>query len=96
MRVLQRRDLVIGGYTPVGRNFDAILVDYYEGRALMFVGKVRAGFTRRCARRYSPSVPPDFTQQPVPKHPPCLQGHIHRCHHHFALLKRPQRIDRRA
>src|ERR1700730_11629254 len=45
MRVLQGRDFVIGGYTPVGRNFDAILVDYYEGRALMFVGKVRAGFT---------------------------------------------------
>jgi hypothetical protein len=45
MRVLQGRDLVICGYTPVGRNLDAILVDYYEGRALMFVGKVRAGFT---------------------------------------------------
>jgi ATP-dependent DNA ligase len=45
MRVHQRRDLAIGGYTPGGRNFDAILVDYYEGRALRFVGKVRAGFT---------------------------------------------------
>jgi len=45
MRVHQRRDLVIGGYTPGGRNFDAIPVGYYEDRALMFVGKVRAGFT---------------------------------------------------
>jgi hypothetical protein len=33
------------GYTPGGRNFDAILVGYYDGRALMFVRKVRAGFT---------------------------------------------------
>jgi ATP-dependent DNA ligase len=45
MRILQRRDLVIGGYTPGGRGFDAILVGYYEGRKLMFVAKVRAGFT---------------------------------------------------
>jgi bifunctional non-homologous end joining protein LigD len=45
MRVHQRRDLVIGGYTPGGRNFDAILVGYYKGRSWIFVGKVRAGFT---------------------------------------------------
>jgi bifunctional non-homologous end joining protein LigD len=31
MRVLQKRDFVIGGYTPAARNFDAILVGYYEG-----------------------------------------------------------------
>jgi bifunctional non-homologous end joining protein LigD len=45
MRVHQKRDLVIGGYAPGGRNFDAILVGCYRGRALMFFGKVRAGFT---------------------------------------------------
>jgi ATP-dependent DNA ligase len=45
MRILQRRNLVIGGYTPGSRGFDAILVGYYEGRKLMFVAKVRAGFT---------------------------------------------------
>jgi bifunctional non-homologous end joining protein LigD len=45
MRVHQRRDFVIGGYTPAGRSFDSILVGYYKGRELMFVGKVRAGFT---------------------------------------------------
>jgi len=44
-RVLQRRDFVIGGYTPSGRNFDAILIGDYEGRALKYVAKVRAGFT---------------------------------------------------
>jgi hypothetical protein len=32
MWVHQRRDLVIGGYTPDGRDFDAILVGYYKGR----------------------------------------------------------------
>jgi hypothetical protein len=44
MRVHQRRDLVIGGNTPGGPNFDAILVGYYKGRSWIFVGKVRAGF----------------------------------------------------
>jgi ATP-dependent DNA ligase len=45
MRVLQTRDFAIGGYTPAGSNFDAMLVGYYEGRALKYVAKVRAGFT---------------------------------------------------
>src|ERR1700693_1059811 len=45
MRVLQRRDLLIGRYIPGGRNFDSILVGYDWGRELTFVGKVRAGFT---------------------------------------------------
>jgi DNA ligase D-like protein (predicted ligase) len=45
MRVLQRRDFVIGGYTPAGRNFDAILIGDYEGHALKYVAKVHGGFT---------------------------------------------------
>jgi bifunctional non-homologous end joining protein LigD len=45
MRVLQRRDFVIGGYTPAGKNFAAILIGDYEGRALKYVAKVHGGFT---------------------------------------------------
>ena len=45
MRVLQRREFTIGGYTPAGRTFDAILIGDYQGRALQYVAKVRAGFT---------------------------------------------------
>ncbi|MFZ0680813.1 non-homologous end-joining DNA ligase [Candidatus Binatus sp.] len=45
MRINKVRELVIGGYTPAPRKFDAILVGYYEGRKLMYVAKVRAGFT---------------------------------------------------
>jgi bifunctional non-homologous end joining protein LigD len=45
MRVLQRRDFVIGGYTPAGRNFDAILIGDYEWRTLKYVAKVHGGFT---------------------------------------------------
>jgi bifunctional non-homologous end joining protein LigD len=45
MRVHQRREFTIGGYTPVGRTFDSILIGDYEGRSLRYVAKVRAGFT---------------------------------------------------
>jgi bifunctional non-homologous end joining protein LigD len=45
MRVLQRRDFVIGGYTPVGRNFGTILIGDYDGRVLKYVAKVHGGFT---------------------------------------------------
>ena len=44
MRVLQRRDFTIGGYTPAGRNFDAILIGDDEGRSLQYVAKVRDWF----------------------------------------------------
>jgi DNA ligase D-like protein (predicted ligase) len=45
MRINKVRELVIGGYTPAPRNFDAILVGEYEGQKLMYVAKVCAGFT---------------------------------------------------
>ena len=41
----KRQELVIGGYKPAGRSFDSILVGFYEGRRLVYAGKVRAGFT---------------------------------------------------
>jgi ATP-dependent DNA ligase len=45
MRVLQSREFVIGGFTPGGRNFDGILIGYYEGPELVYVAEVHAGFT---------------------------------------------------
>jgi ATP-dependent DNA ligase len=46
MRVNQGQEFVIGGYTPAGRNFDAIIFRYYdeEGR-LVYVARTRNGFT---------------------------------------------------
>ena len=43
-KVNQGQELVIGGYTPSGRNFDAILVGYYEDDRLIYVARVRNGF----------------------------------------------------
>jgi ATP-dependent DNA ligase len=44
MRVGGGQEFVIGGYTASSKNFDALLVGYYEADKLMFAAKVRNGF----------------------------------------------------
>lgn len=39
------QELVIGGYKPGPNGFDYLLVGYYEGNDLIFIAKVRNGFT---------------------------------------------------
>ena len=45
VRFSRRQEFVVGGYRPIGRDFDALLVGYYDGARLCFAAKVRAGFT---------------------------------------------------
>jgi bifunctional non-homologous end joining protein LigD len=45
MRVNQGQELVIGGYTPSLRNFDALVIGYYEEGKLMYAARTRNGFT---------------------------------------------------
>jgi DNA ligase D-like protein (predicted ligase) len=45
MRVNQGQELVIGGYTPSPRNFDALVIGYYEGTRLIYAARTRNGFT---------------------------------------------------
>ena len=45
VRFSRRQEFVVGGYRPIGRDFDALLVGYYDGERLCFAAKVRAGFT---------------------------------------------------
>jgi bifunctional non-homologous end joining protein LigD len=45
MRVNQSQELVIGGYTPSPKNFDALVIGYYEGEKLMYAAGTRNGFT---------------------------------------------------
>jgi ATP-dependent DNA ligase len=45
MRINQGQEFVIGGYTPSGRNFDALIFGYYEGKKLIYVARTRNGFT---------------------------------------------------
>ena len=44
-RVSPGQEFVIGGYLPGPRVFDALLVGYYVDSALLFVAKLRNGFT---------------------------------------------------
>src|SRR5215217_8615938 len=39
------QELVIGGYKPGTNGFEYLLVGYYEGKALIFIAKIRNGFT---------------------------------------------------
>lgn len=45
MRVNQGQDLVIAGYTPTNKSFDALVIGYYEGNKLMYAARTRNGFT---------------------------------------------------
>ena len=45
MRVNQGQEFVIAGYTPSPRNFDALVIGYYDGAKLMYAARTRNGFT---------------------------------------------------
>ncbi len=45
MRVNRGQELVIAGYTPSPKNFDALVIGYYEGSKLMYAARTRNGFT---------------------------------------------------
>ena len=44
MRIGGGQEFVIGGYTRARRDFDAVLVGYFDGKKLMFAARVRNGF----------------------------------------------------
>jgi bifunctional non-homologous end joining protein LigD len=44
MRIGGGQEFVIGGFTPSPKNFDALLVGYFDGNKLLFAGRVRNGF----------------------------------------------------
>jgi bifunctional non-homologous end joining protein LigD len=49
-RINLGQELVVGGYTPGGNGFDALIIGFYRGKDLLFAARVRAGFvpaTRR-------------------------------------------------
>src|SRR5207247_3788460 len=51
-KCVQRQELVIGGFTdPEGMRagLGALLIGYYEGKRLVFSGKVGTGFTHKMA-----------------------------------------------
>jgi DNA ligase D-like protein (predicted ligase) len=45
MRINRGQEFVIGGYTPAGKSFDALVFGYYEGERLLYAARTRNGFT---------------------------------------------------
>jgi DNA ligase D-like protein (predicted ligase) len=45
MRVNAGQELVIGGYTPSPKNFDALVIGYYDDGKLIYAARTRNGFT---------------------------------------------------
>ena len=45
MRVNQGQEFVIGGYTPSLKNFDALVIGYYDEPKLIYAARTRNGFT---------------------------------------------------
>jgi DNA ligase D-like protein (predicted ligase) len=45
MRVNQGQEFVIAGYTPSPKNFDALVIGYYDGGKLIYAARTRNGFT---------------------------------------------------
>jgi bifunctional non-homologous end joining protein LigD len=60
LKLDKQQEFVVGGYRPGPHGVDTLLVGYYEGKALKFAGKVRAGFT--------PHVRRDVVRQLKPLH----------------------------
>ena len=44
MRINKGQELAVGGYVPASKNFDSLIVGYYEGDDLIYVARVRSGF----------------------------------------------------
>ena len=61
LKLDKQQEFVIGGYRPGPHGVDALLVGYYEGKALRFAGKVRAGFTPHLRREVLESLKPLHT-----------------------------------
>jgi bifunctional non-homologous end joining protein LigD len=49
-RANRGQEFVIGGYIPASSAFDSFLIGYYEGRYLIYAGRVRAGLVAESRR----------------------------------------------
>ena len=68
MRVNRRQDFIVGGYFPRARNFDSILLGYFEDRDLKYARSVRAGFTPASRQAlFSSFAKPGGRRMPVHK-----------------------------
>ena len=58
LKLDKQQEFVVGGYRPGPHGIDALLVGFYDGAALRFAGKVRAGFTPHVRREVFAALQP--------------------------------------
>src|SRR5436190_1430629 len=63
LKLNKGQEFVIGGYKPDGGSFQSILVGYYEGKKLIFAGKVRQGFNPVARARLLDQMRPLLTDR---------------------------------
>jgi len=51
MRINRAQEFVIGGYTPLGESFDALVFGVFEKGKLIYVARTRNGFTPATRRQ---------------------------------------------
>jgi DNA ligase D-like protein (predicted ligase) len=49
-RINLGQEFVVGGFTPGGNGFDALIIGFYDGKQLLFSARVRAGFVTATRR----------------------------------------------
>lgn len=62
-KIDKSQEFVIGGYKPDAGSFQSILAGYYDGKKLLFAGKVRQGFNPASRRRLLETMRPFLTDQ---------------------------------
>jgi len=63
LKIDKAQEFVIGGYKPDAGSFQSILCGYYDGKKLMFSGKVRQGFNPASRLRLLKEMRPLVTQR---------------------------------
>ena len=75
MRINRGHEFVIGGYTPSGSSFDALIFGYYSRGKLQYVARTRNGFTPTTRQRlYKRLNPLEIRQCPFANLPEARSG----------------------
>ena len=69
------QEFVIGGYTPLGESFDALIFGVYENGKLLYVARTRNGFTSATRRQlFKRLMPLEIPQCPFANLPEAKPG----------------------
>ena len=72
----RRQEFVIGGFKPGPENLESLVVGYFEGKNLLFAGRVRAGLTPHIRAEIFRRITPDqISRCPFADLPSTKSGH---------------------